>query len=326
MGKSHSAPDSARPGHDTTALLAAVVTVVLWASAFVGIRSAGRTFSPGALSLGRLLVALVLLAPACLLRRGRMCRGSALRAAFPGLLGCGLLWFGAYNLALNSGERHIDAGTAALVVGVGPILIALGAGLFLREGFPRSLFLGCGVALAGVAVIAVSSSTGHSTAVGVVLCLSAAVVYAGGAVSQKFALRHVDALQAVAMCCAVGVVFFLPFAGELVVQVHSAPPAAIAWVAYLGACPTAVGFFTWAYALKRTDAGRLAATTYAVPPISLFLGWLLLGETPAPLVYVGGAICLAGVALSRRRGPLLISGVVRERLSPQPRQLPREMQ
>ncbi|MFQ6227098.1 hypothetical protein [Nocardia sp. NPDC002869] len=49
------------------ALLAAAVTVVLWASAFVVIRTAGADFSPGALALGRLasgsvvLVALLLL-------------------------------------------------------------------------------------------------------------------------------------------------------------------------------------------------------------------------------------------------------------------------
>jgi hypothetical protein len=42
---------------ESLALLAALSTVVLWASAFVGIRAAGRSFSPEALALGRLLAA-----------------------------------------------------------------------------------------------------------------------------------------------------------------------------------------------------------------------------------------------------------------------------
>ena len=46
---------------DGAALVAAAVTVLLWASAFVGIRSAGRSFAPGALSLARLLVAVAAL-------------------------------------------------------------------------------------------------------------------------------------------------------------------------------------------------------------------------------------------------------------------------
>jgi len=75
----------------------------------------------------------------------------------------------------------------------------------------------------------------------------------------------------------------------------------IAWLVYLGLGPTALGFTTWAYALARTDAGRLGATTYLVPPISIVLGWALLGEAPQSLAYVGGALCLAGVIVARRR-------------------------
>ena len=48
---------------------------------------------------------------------------------------CGVLWFGAYNVALNAAERHVDAGTAALLVNVAPMLIAVLAGVMLKEGF-----------------------------------------------------------------------------------------------------------------------------------------------------------------------------------------------
>ena len=48
---------------------------------------------------------------------------------------CGVLWFGLYNVALNAAETRIDAGTAAMLVNVGPILIAIFAGLILG-GFP----------------------------------------------------------------------------------------------------------------------------------------------------------------------------------------------
>ena len=66
--------------------------------------------------------------------------------------------------------------------------------------------------------------------------------------------------------------------------------------------PTALAFSTWAFALSRMDAGRLGVTTYLVPPLVIGLGWLLLGEVPPVLAVAGGAVCLAGVALSRRRG------------------------
>jgi drug/metabolite transporter (DMT)-like permease len=286
---------------DVRALAAALATVLLWASAFVGIRSAGRTFSPGALSLGRLLVAGVALAAIGLSRGERLPSRAQLRQAGVPLLLAGLLWFGAYNLALNSGERRVDAGTAAMLVNIGPVLIAILAGRLLAEGFPRSLFVGCAVAFAGVVVIALATANRTATTTGVLLCIAAAVAYAGGAVAQKVVLRALTGTQTIFLCCVIGTAVCLPFAGSLVHQLVSAPGGSIGWLFYLGSAPTALGFSTWAYALRRTDAGRLAATTYLVPPLSILLGRLWLGESPARLAYLGGALCLVGVALSRRR-------------------------
>lgn len=64
-------------GHAGTrlALLAAAVTVVLWASAFVGIRSVGTSFSPGSLALGRLLIGAVVLTGVALSRGAVLPRG-----------------------------------------------------------------------------------------------------------------------------------------------------------------------------------------------------------------------------------------------------------
>ena len=70
---------------------------------------------------------------------------------------------------------------------------------------------------------------------------------------------------------------------------------------YLGVVPTAIAFMTWADALARTTAGRMGSTTYLVPPIAILMGWAILGETPPGLAYLGGALCLAGVALATRR-------------------------
>jgi drug/metabolite transporter (DMT)-like permease len=283
---------------DYPALVAAGITVVLWASAFVGIRSAGRTFSPGALSLGRLTVAVVALAALGLARGERLPSRAALRRVGLPLLGCGALWFGAYNVALNSGERRVDAGTAAMLVNVGPIVIALLAGVVLREGFPRSLFGGLAVAFAGVVIIGIASSTHIATTTGVFLCLAAALAYAAGAVTQKVVLRELTPIQTIFFCAVIGALVCTPFAPQLARQLG--PAHAEGWLAYLGVGPTAIGFITWGFALSRTSAGKLAATTYLVPPISVLLGWLWLNETPASLTYLGGALCLAGVAISRK--------------------------
>ena len=281
---------------DRRALLAAAVTVVLWASAFVAIRSAGHDFSPGALALGRLLPASAVLGVISLIRRA----GWPPRAAWPGIVATGALWFGVYMVALNWGEQHVDAGTAAMVVNVGPILIALLSVWLLREGLRRSLLLGITVSFAGVILVGIATSTGRSPSLlGVMLCLLAAVSYAVAVVIQKPALRHASALQVTTFGCAVGTIACLPFTGQLLSQLTTAPVTATLSVVYLGVFPTAVAFTTWAYALSRTSAARMGATTYLVPALTVLLGWAILGEVPTWLALAGGALCLAGVALSR---------------------------
>ncbi|MFB6629882.1 DMT family transporter [Streptomyces sp. NPDC090082] len=283
------------------ALVAAGVTVVLWASAFVSIRSAGAAYSPGALALGRLLAGSLVLGAVLLIRR----EGLPPRAAWPGIAVSGLLWFGVYMVVLNWGEQEVDAGTAAMVVNIGPILIALLGARFLRESLPPRLLAGMAVSFAGAVTVGLSmsggSSGGHASVLGVVLCLLAAIAYAGGVVAQKPALAHGSALQVTTFGCLVGTAACLPFAGQLVEEAGRAPLSATLNMVYLGVFPTALAFTTWAYALARTTAGRMGATTYAVPALVVLLAWGLLGELPGALTLAGGALCLAGVAVSRSR-------------------------
>lgn len=296
-------------------LLAIVVTVLAWASAFLVIRGAGPHFSAGALALGRLIVGAVALS---LLQLGRTWvkptgRDLLFLAAF------GVLWFSAYNVALNFAEQSLDAGTTAMIINIGPILIALGAGLFLGEGIPKWLAIGAGVAFLGVVLIGIGvGSTSLTDAAGdgtgLLWCLVAAITYAAGVLFQKPTLRRLPAIQVTWMGCIAGAVALLPFTGDLLRDAAAAPAAALWGMAYLGVVPTAIAFTTWAYALSRMPAGQLGVTTYIVPPLVIVFGALFFGEIPALVAILGGAVCLAGVALSRRRSPARreAAAVVRE--------------
>lgn len=281
---------------------AAAVTVLLWASAFVAIRHVGTEFSAGSLSLARLLIGSAFLGAVLFLRPKQQTsvRRWPGKRDWPPLLTCGLLWFGVYNLTLNEAERRLDAGTAAMLVHIAPLLIALLAGLTLGEGFPRQLVIGSLVAFGGVVLIGTSTSTGRAETWGVILCVTAAISYAVGVVTQKPLLSRLPAAEVTWLACTIGAVVCLPFAPTLIDEVQTASTATIWWVIYLGAFPTALGFTTWAFALRRTSAGRMGATTYLVPVVAIGLAWLFLGETPAGLALAGGALCLVGVAISRR--------------------------
>jgi drug/metabolite transporter (DMT)-like permease len=302
--------EPARP--DALALAAALVTVLAWSSAFVGIRAAGEDLAPGPLSLARLLAGSAVLGLIVFVRRERL----PPRADVPRLVLVGLLWFGAYNVLLSAAEQRVDAGTAAMLVNIGPVFIAVLAGLLLGEGFPRTLLLGCAVSFAGVVVIGLATSDGSvEGGWGALLCVAAAAAYACAVIAQKPLLERTSALQITFLACVVGTLACLPFAPGLVRQAGDAQASSLAWALYLGVVPTALGFTTWAYALRRTTAGKMGATTYLVPPVAIVLGWMLLGESPPALALLGGVLCLAGVLVSRRR----VSGRRRAPRSRRPR-------
>src|SRR5881296_1805687 len=247
-------------------LFAALVSVVLWAAAFVGIRAAGRSFSPGPLALGRLAIGSVLLGAVVLSRP--TIRPTKRELGL--LVLAGLLWFGVYQVVLNEAEQRVDAGTASMLVLIAPIFIVALAAVFLKERTTPNLLLG------------------------------AALASAIGVVAEKPVLNRISALQVTWICCTVGGVFCLPYASQLMREWRVAPASGIAWLVFLGVFPTSIAFTTWAYALARGSAGRLATTAYLVPPIAIVMSWLILGEVPGMLAVLGGALCLVGVYIARR--------------------------
>lgn len=279
-------------------VVAVGITMVLWASAFVAIRHVAHDFTPGSLALGRVLAGALVLWIALLSARSWV-RPTAREWA--GMAAVGVLWFGIYNVALNAGEQRVDAGTASLLLQVSPILIAVLAAVFLGERFTWPLGLGLGLAFVGVALISFGDTPSGSPDVwGVALCLVAAVVYSIALILQRPLVARLPALQVTAVACSTAALGCLPFTGQLLDGLDQAPTSSAWWLVYLGVFPTAVAFTTYAWAQRHIATGRLGVTTYLVPPITIALGLVFLGELPPTLAYVGGVLALVGVAVTRR--------------------------
>jgi len=199
----------------------------------------------------------------------------------------------------------VDAGTAAMLIQVSPVLIALLAAMFLNERFTIHLGIGLALAFAGVALIALATSpdgeSGKGDVIGVLLCLVSAVAYSISLILQKPLVRRISAVQITWMACTIGAISCLPFAGDLVEQAQGAPASSIWWLVYLGVFPTAIAFSTYAFALKHMSASSLGVTTYLVPPITIVMGVIFLSEAPPTIAYAGGVLALVGVAVARRK-------------------------
>ncbi len=177
------------------------------------------------------------------------------------------------------------------------------ATFFFKERLTRWVVIGLAVGFAGVVIIGrASSSGGNGDLVGVLLSVLAAVTFAVGVITQKKLLGGgMTALEMTFWFYVVGTIACLPWSVELVGVVGDASASDLIWIIYLGIVPSALAFVTWAYALNQSDAGKFALTTFLVPFITTLMAWLMLSEVPPGLAFVGGALCIAGVLLTRRK-------------------------
>jgi terminal-alkyne amino-acid exporter len=273
---------------------AAALVVVLWASAFAAIRAALEGFTAIELSVLRLLVASAALAIAAAVLHVRRPAARDL----PAIVAAGATGMTAYQLLLNTGERTVTAGTASLLVSTGPIFVALLAALTLGERLNKRERLGLGVAFAGALVIALGQGGGVTLSGGALVVLAAAVCQAAFFVIQKPLLARYSAFEVTAYAMWAGTLLILPLGASVPRALTHAGAEPLLAVAVLALGASAVGFFAWAFASSRLPIARLSASLYAVPVVAILVALVWLGELPSPASVVGGAIALAGVAIT----------------------------
>jgi drug/metabolite transporter (DMT)-like permease len=274
-------------------MLPVLATVLLWASAFPGIRAALEGFSPTGLASLRFAVA-----GAILLLVQAIAGGVRPRLAdLPRILGSGALGIAAYNIALNQGELTVSAGAASFLVNTAPIFTALLATLVLRERIGWRSWAGMAVGLAGVALIARAEAGASPLGWGAALVLLAAALQALYFVLMKPLIQRYGPLQATSFAVLAGAAALLPWLPAALLEARQAPAAATLAALYLAVFPAALAYLIWSVALQRLPASRAAAWLYLVPPVATLIGVVWPGEVPPLHSLIGGAIALAGVLL-----------------------------
>ncbi len=293
-----------RPLADWRTVAALGATLVLWASAFVGIRAGLRGYAPAELALLRYLVASAAIGAYAFASGMRLPpRQYWGRIALTGFLG-----FTVYNLALNTGSTRVTAGSASFVGNTVPVFSALAAVAFLGERLRPAAWVGIFISFLGAAVISVGEGGGGlRLEPAILLVLLAALAQCAFFVLQKPLLARMSALEFTVAAMWAGTLFLLPALPDLASRLPHAPVAATLAAVYLGVFPAAIGFVTWAYVLARLPVARTTSFLYLVPPLATLIGWVWLGELPSWVSLVGGGIGIAGVVLVNRRAALTSS-------------------
>jgi drug/metabolite transporter (DMT)-like permease len=277
---------------------AIVVALLLWASAFAGIRAGLADYGPGEVALLRFGTASVVLAVYGALTRMRLPD----RRDLPVVALAGFLGITIYHVALNFGERTVMSGAAALLISASPIFTAMLSSRFLGERISRWGWAGIIVSFAGVVMIAFGEGGGMALNTDALLILSAAVATSLYFIVSKPPLRRYSGLEFASYAIWAGTIPMLVFAPTLAEQFAVAQPSSTLAIVYLGIFPGAISYVLWSHALSRMPASSLSAFLYFQPVNAALIAWIWLGEVPALLTAVGGAVSIAGVVLLNRKG------------------------
>jgi drug/metabolite transporter (DMT)-like permease len=276
------------------ALLAGIAA--MWGSSFIWIAIGLDSFEPGLIALLRLALgaAAISVVPRS--------RSPVERADWPRIALLGMVWMAAplvlFPLAQDLG---VSSALNGMVNGAMPLFTALVAALLLRRMPGRAQLAGLIIGFAGIVLIAVpSASQTTGTAVGIVMALSATVLYGLAANVAVPLQQKYGALPVVFRAQLVAVALVAPFG---LIQAPSSTfswPSLLAMVA-LGVFGTGLAFIAMSVLVGRAGATRGAVAIYFIPVVAMLLGVTLRDEIVPIVSVLGVALVLAGAWLTSRR-------------------------
>lgn len=272
------------------AIVAGLVVVVLWASAFPAIRVAAPGLGVLGLSFVRLAIAAVVLLGIAVVRRIRLPRPRDLGW----VLAAGFFGMAAYQLLLNESELHVPAGTASIIVAAAPLVSVVTARVLFREGVTAFTVAGSAVALGGVIIVCLARG-GVSLSTAVWVAVAAMIVQGIYHPLQRPLLRRYSSLEVAVYTMVAGTLMTAPLLPWGASQLVAAPAGAWLATAYLGLFPSALGFVLWAFAVGRLPVAVSTSLLYLVPPVAVLVAWIWLGEVPIVGELIGGLVVILGV-------------------------------
>ena len=218
-----------------------------------------------------------------------------------------VFFMGGLHFALIfAGVKYSDASTMAIVNQIYVPISVLLAMFWLNETVPLRRWLGIALAFSGVVVFSLNANAAsHLT--GILLLVADAVSMAIGTVLFR-RLSGVPALVVQAWTAALAVPFLLLtsllFESGQIESLSSAPWQAWFSLAYAVVAGTFIGHIGYYILLQNYEVSLVGATLLTGPAIGVLGGVLILGEPFTPLIVIGSAMTLFGVAIVLKRSDI----------------------
>ncbi|HDR7778769.1 TPA: EamA family transporter [Bacillus tropicus] len=279
---------------DLRIICAHAFTILIWGSAFPAIRMGLESYTPEHLTLLRLLIASVILLLFSFIYKLRLPDLKDIPAIFI----FGALGFTFYHIALNYGEKTVNAGSASLIVSVTPIVTAIFASVFMNEKMKLNGWIGGVISFIGIAFISFSQGDAIQLNSGALFILLAAISESLFYVFQSSYLKKYGFLPFTIYTILSSTVCMLIFLPGMYQEILAAPLEVNLSVIYLGVFPTVLPYIALAYIISRAGASEATSSLYLTPITAYFVAWIWLGEVPTLVSIIGGGITILGIVIA----------------------------
>ncbi|TDD50173.1 EamA family transporter [Saccharopolyspora elongata] len=267
-------------------------------------------WSPAAVTSVRIALAAVLLVPVVAVLRPQALRFH--RADLWLLLGYGLLGVAGVQLFFFLAVARIPVGVAMVLVNLAPALVALWVRVVRRTRLPGLMWLGIGLAVAGLVLVAGIWQGPELDLLGVAAGLAAAICSAGYFLLGEHGASRYDSFGLTAAGLAIGAVVVavvaLPWTlptGLLTTPAELGGLRVPVWLALLvlAAVGTALPYLAGLRALRNLPSALASVLALVEPLVAAGLAWLLLGQALRPTQLAGAVVLLAGAVLAQLAAP-----------------------
>ncbi|MGQ9586579.1 MAG: DMT family transporter [Anaerolineae bacterium] len=276
--------------------------VLVWGANYPLMKFALAHLDPVVFNAMRMAVAVLVLPVLALLLRTnlRVSRGDLGKLFVLGMLG-----YTGYQLLFIHGIAQTTASNASLVLSTSPVWVALLGALLGVERVGQLGWLGMFSSVTGIALLVTgkgdSLHLGTSTVVGDLLILSGCVTWAFYTLGCKPLIHRYGSMPVTIYSLLLGV---WPLILLALPRVPTQPWGQMGWEVYgvavfSGLFAIAAGYVIWNLGIGRLGPTRTAVYVLVSPVVSAMIGWLWLGERFGSLQWVGAALTLAGVILTR---------------------------
>lgn len=223
--------------------------------------------------------------------------------AWPRLFVLGVTGVFSYNVCFFVGLGQIEAGRASLIIALNPVMIALGAALFMGERLGRLRVCGIAIGVTG-ALIVISrgelASLGLHVGAGELWILGCVASWTTFTLVGRAVTAKVGPLVATTVACWIGMAMLLPLAlWEGLGGVLAWSPRAWAALVALGALGTGLAFVWYQRGVSEIGPARAGVFICFVPVFGVGLSALVFGEAITRSVLVGGVLAALGVLLTQ---------------------------